>query len=158
LFDVPNTTGIVKSSVSLQTPKFLSAKSPRKLKLKKRLAEEVSLKKQLEKTVNELKKQLDRTNSEDNCLKLCEMYLPSTMYMLVKNYLTNKNKTPNGQRHPNEITQFAHTVYHLGPKTYNFLQKHFTLPNMRTLRKKPVHVDKNIQDIVQSDHRYTKIL
>ncbi|XP_003241938.1 uncharacterized protein LOC100572587 [Acyrthosiphon pisum] len=158
LFDVPTTTGIVKNSVSLQTPNYLSAKSPRKLKLKKQLAEEVNLKKQLEKTVNELKKQLEQTNSEDNCLKLCEMYLPSTMYMLVKNYLSNKNKTPNGQRHLNEITQFAHTVHHLGPKAYYFLQKHFTLPHMRTLRKKTVqNVDKNIQNIVQNDHRYSKI-
>ncbi|KAL4130808.1 hypothetical protein QTP88_008190 [Uroleucon formosanum] len=158
LFDVPTITGLVKNSVSLQTPGYLSAKSPRKLKLKKQLAEEVNLKKQLEKTVSELKRQLELTNSEDNCLKLCEMYLPSTMYMLVKNYLLNKNKTPNGQRHLNEITQFAHTVHHLGPKAYFFLQKHFTLPHMRTLRKKTVqNVDKNIQNIVQNDHRYSKI-
>jgi len=158
LFDVPTSTGIVKNSVSLQTPNYLSAKSPRKLKLKRQLSEEINLKKQLEKTVNELTKQLEQTNSENNCLKLCETYLPSTMYMLVKNYLINKNKTPNGQRHLNEIIQFSHTVHHLGPKAYCFLQKHFTLPHRRTLKKKNVqNVDKNIQIIVQNDHRYSKI-
>lgn len=145
-------------SVSLQTPNYLSARSPRKLKLKKQLAEEINVKKQLEKTVNELKRQLDRTNTENNCLKLCETYLPSTMYLLVKNYLTNKHKTPNGQRHLDEIVQFSHTVHHLGPKAYGFLQKHFTLPHRRTLRKKNLqNIDKNIQDIVQNDHRYSKI-
>ncbi|XP_025202351.1 uncharacterized protein LOC112599600 [Melanaphis sacchari] len=155
---VPAAIGLVKNSVSLQTPAYLSAKSPRKLKLKKQLSEEINLKKQLEKTVIELKKQLEKTNSEDNCLKLCEMYLPSTMYLLVKNYLINKNKTPNGQRHLNEIVQFAHTIHHLGPKTYHFLQKHFTLPHMRTLRKRNVqNIDKNVQNIVQNDHRYSKI-
>jgi len=158
LYDVPTPTKIVKNSVSLQTPNYLSANSPRKLKLKKQLAEEVSLRKKLEKTVNELKRQLEQSNSEDNCLKMCEMYLPSTMFLLVKNYLTNKNKTPNGQRHLNEIIRFAHTVYHLGPKAYYFLQKHFTLPHIRTLRKKNIqNIDKNVQNIVQNDHRYSKI-
>lgn len=155
---MPTSTRVIKNSVSLQTPNYLSANSPRKLKVKKQLADEVRLKKQLEKTVNELKRQLEQSNSEDNCLKLCEMFLPSTMYLLVKNYLTNKNKTPNGQRHLNEIIRFAHTVYHLGPKAYYFLQTHFTLPHIRTLRKKNIQtIDKNIQNIVQNDHRYSKI-
>ncbi|XP_027847171.2 uncharacterized protein LOC114127195 [Aphis gossypii] len=158
LFSV-SATGLVKNSVSLQTPAYLSAKSPRKLKLKERLSEEIIIKKQLEKTVIELKKQIEETNTESNCIKLCEMYLPPTMFMLVKNHLLNKNKSPNGQRHPNEIIEFANTVRHLGPKTYNFLQKYFTLPHLRTLRKKTtVHqIDKNIQNLVQNDHKYSKI-
>lgn len=158
LFDVPTSTGLVKNSVSLQTPNYLSAKSPRKLKLKKQLAEEINSKKHLEKTIIELRKQIEKTNSEDNCLKLCEMYLPSTMFLLVKNYFINKNKAPNGQRHISEIAQFAHTIHHLGPKVYHFLQKHFTLPHIRTLKKiNTQNVDTNIQDLVQNDHKYSKI-
>ncbi|XP_026813395.1 uncharacterized protein LOC113553979 isoform X1 [Rhopalosiphum maidis] len=126
LFDKPTRIGL--NSVSLQTPASLSAGSPRKRKLRKKLSEEINLKKRLEKTVIELTKQLEETKTENNCLKLCEMYLPPTMYMLVKNYLINKYKSPNGQRYLKEITQFAYTIYHLGPKAYNFLQNHFNLP------------------------------
>uniref|UniRef100_A0A2S2NV33 THAP9-like helix-turn-helix domain-containing protein n=1 Tax=Schizaphis graminum TaxID=13262 RepID=A0A2S2NV33_SCHGA len=156
LFDMPTCTGL--HSVSLQTPAYLSSNSPRKRKLRKKLSEEVNLKKRLEKTVIELKKQLEETKTENNCLKLCEMYLPPTMYMLVKNYLTNKYKSPNGQRYINEITQFAYTIYHLGPKVYNFLQSHFNLPHLHTLKKISVqNIDKNVQDKIQNDHKYSKI-
>lgn len=162
MFDITSTAGLGRHPVSLQTPQHLSANSPRKLKLKKQLAEEVKLKKQLEKTVSELRSQLENINSADNCMKLCEMYLPATMFMLVKNYLINKYKNPNGQRHLKEIVQFAYTVYHLGPKAYHFLQRHFTLPHTRTLRKRNAkdvdkNIDKNVQTLVQNDHRYSKI-
>ncbi|XP_060841869.1 uncharacterized protein LOC132922394 isoform X3 [Rhopalosiphum padi] len=156
LFD--KSIGIGLHSVNLQTPAYLSASSPRKRKLRKKLSEEVNLKKRLEKTVIELRKQLEETKTENNCLKLCEMYLPPTMYMLVKNYLMNKYKSPNGQRYLKEITQFAYTIHHLGPKAYNFLQNHFNLPHMHTLRKKSIqNIDKNVQDTIENDHKYSKI-
>lgn len=49
--------------------------------------------------------------------------------------LSNQKVAPSRRRYSGLMKQFAHTLYFYAPKAYNFVRKHFLLPNPRTIRR-----------------------
>ncbi|XP_050055142.1 uncharacterized protein LOC126549593 isoform X1 [Aphis gossypii] len=106
--DKSTSSEIETSSLGVQTPKYLSANTPRKLKLHERLAEEIQLRREAEDRekellhkVNTLSLQLADKYSIDYCLKVCKDNLKPTLFMLVNSQMKNlkkKNKRVKGIR------------------------------------------------------------
>lgn len=93
---------------SLQTPQHLSTKTPRKLKL--------------EKQVMVLTSQLLLNDTTEQLLALSEKYLSSSLFVIVKTYISLKNKHKQVYRYSDELKQLTLTIFFLGPKIYKFFQ------------------------------------
>jgi len=132
---VSTSTDIYEATASTQTPGYLSSKTPRKCYLLKRLAETEQKIKKLEISNNQLNNFLEQVDTVDNILRLIEKYLTPSLFIVVKNSILNKDKSPRQKRFSNEIKQFALTIYFLSPNVFHLLQKNFCLPTIRTLRK-----------------------
>jgi len=139
--DKSTSSDIEVSSLGVQTPKYLSENTPRKLKLHQKLAVEIQLRKEAEDRekellhkVNTLSLQLAEKYSIDYCLKVCKDNLKPTLFMLVNSQMKNLKKKTKGQRYSNEIKQLALNIYFLGAKVYKLLQNSLSLPCSRTLR------------------------
>jgi len=85
--------------MGVQTPKHLSANTPRKLRLHERLVEEINLRKECEDReqdllakVNSLSLQLAEKYSIDYTLKVCQENLKPTLFMLVNSQMQNIKK------------------------------------------------------------------
>lgn len=128
-------TEICEASTGSQTPGYLSLKTPRKETLRKKLSKAHTTIKELENDVNRLTVCLQHADTIENVLQLVEKYISPSLFIVVKNNVLNKDKTPKGRRFSNEIKQFALTIYFLGPSVFHLLQKNFCLPSIRTLRK-----------------------
>lgn len=49
--------------------------------------------------------------------------------------LSYQKLAPSRRRYSVLMKQFAHTLHFYAPKAYNFVKKHFLLPNPKTIRK-----------------------
>lgn len=102
----------------------LSASTPRKRKLKRKLSE----------LRNSAKPKPTKIQHEDVLTYLEENY-PSQAVMLIKQQLFLLNKPPKGSRYSDEFKQFALTLYLLGPKAYFKLSNIIRLPSRVTLSR-----------------------
>ncbi|KAL4089040.1 hypothetical protein QTP88_024118 [Uroleucon formosanum] len=90
---------IETSVIGIQTPSYLSSKTPRKVALQEKLKE-----------TNE------PNNRLDTCLETCKEYLSPTFFMIVKSQIKNKERHLRGFSYSNEIKQLA-----LNPDLNDFL-------------------------------------
>lgn len=128
-------TEIYEATTSSQTPGYLSLRTPRKVILKKRLHEAHQTIKKLETSIDHLTYCLNQSDTVKNVLRMVKKCVSPFLYVVVKNNILNKDKTPQGRRFCNYIKQFALTIYFLGPNVFHFLQNKFCVPTIRTLRK-----------------------
>jgi hypothetical protein len=88
----------------------------------------------LEKIVSHLSEMLAQTSNTRKCIQLCEKYLLQSLFMLVKNCLSNKDRNPRGFQFSTKIKLFVLTLHFLRPNIFKLLQKYYNLPSIRTLR------------------------
>ena len=118
------------SDASSQTPKSLSASTPRKRKLQN--------------TARRLKRKLDSIAVSDesiaqkeptveDVLKFCDTHLNKVMAHFIKVQIITSLKLKNQPRYTTELKQFALALYFQSPAAYRFLRKSFHLPSKSTL-------------------------
>ncbi|XP_016661913.1 uncharacterized protein LOC107884423 [Acyrthosiphon pisum] len=135
LSDASTSMDIETSVIDIQTPSYLSSKTPRKVALQEKLKESEWVQAELKQIIINLNRQIanEPNNKLDNCLETCKEYLSPTLFMIVKSQIKNKERNYRGFRYSNEIKQLALSIYFLGPRVYNLLQNPLSLPVSRTL-------------------------
>jgi len=102
----------------------------------KKLSEAHTTINELENDVNRLTVCLQHADNIENVLQLFEKYISHSLFIVVKNNVLNKDKTPKGRRFSNEIKQFALTIYFLGPSlvfTFYFFTVYFSFTSKNFL-------------------------
>lgn len=137
--DISSNSSSVSTSVSVevQTKSFqtITSHTPRKTLLRAQLRAKTQQCKEYEKTIASLTNQLNAQNSIDNFIKQCDVCLAPNLSTIVKTYIQNCARTPQGMRYSKQLKQLALTIHFMGPKVYKFLQSFLKLPTPRTLRK-----------------------
>ncbi|KAL4148350.1 hypothetical protein QTP88_002614 [Uroleucon formosanum] len=139
------------SVIGIQTPSYLSSKTPRKVSFQKKLKESERVQAELKQIIN-LNRQIanEPNNKLDTCLETCKEYLSPTLFMIVKSQIKNKERHFRGFRYSNEIKQLALSIYFLGPRVYNLLHNPLSLPISRSLRRitSKYEVDPDLNDFL----------
>ncbi|CAI6353718.1 unnamed protein product [Macrosiphum euphorbiae] len=137
LSNASTSTDIETSVIGIQTPSYLSSKTPRKVALQEKLKESERVQAELKQIIINLNQQIanESNNTLDTCLETCKKYLSPTLFMIVKSQIRNKERNFRGFRYSNEIKQLALSIYFLGPRVYNLLHNPLSLPTSRTLRR-----------------------
>lgn len=121
----------LKSPTSTQTSMTLSAHTPRKEKLRKKVQElrrqNISSKKAFTLT--------EKTATLEDFDKLCDQFLPEKLSEFVKVQARLSKKKPTGRRYSMKYKEFALALYFLGPRAYNFLKRLLYLPSKRVLER-----------------------
>ncbi|XP_044755611.1 uncharacterized protein LOC123321626 isoform X2 [Coccinella septempunctata] len=115
-----------KKPEETQTSPSLSSATPRKRKLQSVVK---NLKRKLVATPE--KKSVDI--SDEDFIRFCRKNFNSTLADFMISQLKLRKRKPHGYRYSVAFKQFALTIYFLGPKVYQFLQKTFFLPHKATL-------------------------
>lgn len=118
------------SDASTQTPSSLTASSPRKLALKRKL--KIIEQKVRRSNLPPTDSPLPQISSQDVANFFAANYSPE-IANFINMQMSLLQKNPKGARYSNEYKQFALTLYFLGPKSYKFLAKTFRLPGKATL-------------------------
>lgn len=93
MYDASSTsTKVDTSSTCIQTLKFLSDTTPRKVSLRNQLANEVAQRKELESKCNELSNMLAAINSLENSIEIVKPLVTPTLFLLIKSQIDNQNK------------------------------------------------------------------
>ncbi|KAF0767764.1 Transposable element P transposase [Aphis craccivora] len=82
-----------------------------------------------------LENQLKKSTTVKHFVQLCKQYLTPSLFKLVKNNLLIYDENTNSKQYSKELKQFTLTIYILAPKFFNFFQKAFNLPSLKTLKK-----------------------
>ncbi|XP_060869340.1 uncharacterized protein LOC132944155 [Metopolophium dirhodum] len=137
LSDASTSMDIETSVIGIQTPSYLSSKTPRKVALQEKLKESERVQAELKQIIINLNRQIanEPNNKLENCLETCKEYLSPTLFMIIKSQIKNKERNYRGFRYSNEIKQLALSIYFIGPRVYNLLQNPLSLPVSRTLRR-----------------------
>lgn len=137
LSDASTSMDIETSVVGVQTPNYLSSRTPRKVTFLKKLKDSERAQAELKQIIINLNRQLanEPTNKMDICMEVCKEELSPTLFMIVKSYIQNKERNYRGFRYSNEVKQLALSIYFLGPRVYNLLRNSLSLPTSRTLRR-----------------------
>lgn len=106
----------------------LSARSPRKTLLKKRI-------KALEATARECKRKLETEVTLEDVVKFLEQNYSERACQLLKTQISLLNRASKGSRYTDEFKQFALSVYFLGPKAYKKMSTVCRLPSKCTLQR-----------------------
>jgi len=121
------------SDVSTSTPASLTDRTP-KIKLEKQLFVETKRRKELESTMSS-NPVLAKDYSIMTCLKIVEKYCSSTVHLLIKSQIDNKNLQSKGYRYSNDMKQLAHSIFFISAKLYKNMQKPLYLPSCGMLKK-----------------------
>jgi len=131
------------SSISTQTERCLTKNTPRKMKLKGKLADTES---KLKKTVRErdnlkvinynLQQRLNATPTLSDFEEMCDKFFNiKSMSDFVKNQARLCSTSSKGRRYTEKDKQFTLMIHFYGPKIYRFLKKTWCLPSVRTLQR-----------------------
>ena len=132
------------SSVQVQTTKALSADTPRKCRIRKKLKVLRVSNSRHSKQVTEWRKKCltlkkvcrmsNRTSHNINSIVLsAKRYLSSESLKFFEAQLHLSKRRPRGRRYSNDMKLFALSLYSSGPKAYHFLSGIFSLPKKTTL-------------------------
>jgi len=89
-------------------------------------------------STEKLKNQLEKSNTVEHLLELCEQYVTPSIYMLVKNELLTNNKNVNiiqSSKDKYFKKQLALTLHFHCPALLNFVKTSYNLPSLPTLKK-----------------------
>lgn len=127
-------TPSLTSPVGIQTAAVLSAQTPRKSKLRSKIAE---LRTRLK--YDEDKKASSSRSLEDVKQSLFQ-FLPEQTAKFVIMQVMQFQRKPKGRRYTDDFKEFSFSLYFMSPKAYNFLSQIFILPSPRTLELMTHHL------------------
>ncbi|XP_011860021.1 PREDICTED: transposable element P transposase isoform X2 [Vollenhovia emeryi] len=118
-----------------QTPQYLSAHTPRKLKLQRKVGH---LKKEIA-TLRAINKKLEDV-TEDQFLKTCEKFMSPLIALFVRERVLSGKKKGQGRKYSLQLKRLCLNLYFKRPRAYRMLSSIFYLPDKKILNRMTTNI------------------